>query len=179
MRVKAVSIGVLAAAIAIAPISSAAAWPHFFHHGPGHGGGPIFGLFGLGAAVVVGAATIATAPIAIIADAASSPGYERRGGNYAPPQAYYRPAPGYYGAYQGYPPPQAYYAPPQGYGPPPGYYGPQQGYYGPSQGYSRPQAYYGPPQRYAVPPSYGDQQGYAPPGYGQPTQGYGAPAPGG
>ena len=167
MRLKALSIGVLAVALAAAPISSASAWPHFFHHGYGHwhGGGPVVGLFGLGAAVVVGAATIATAPIAIIANAASGPSYDQRGGYYAQPQGYYHQPPGYYGGYQGYPPPQAYYARP--------------GYYGPPQGYAPPQAYYG-PQRYAAPQGYGAPQGYAPPqGYNQPAPGYGAPPPGG
>jgi hypothetical protein len=81
----------------------------YYHRGPG----PVLGLLG---AVVVGAATIATAPIAILAGAGRSP----------PPP----PPPGYYGPPQGYgpaydapppPPPQAYYG--RGYGPPPGYYG--------------------------------------------------------
>jgi hypothetical protein len=178
MKIKAISVGLLATAIAVAPISSAAAWPHFFHHG--HGGGPIVGLFGLGAAVVVGAATIATAPIAIIANAASGPDYDRRA--YGPPPGYYGPAP--YSGYQGYAP-RPYYGPPQGYAPAPGYYGPAQGYYGPPQAYygrpqyAAPQANYSQQQRYAAPQGYGAQQGYAPPqGYNQPPPGYG-PSPGG
>ena len=63
--------------------------------------GLVFGLAALGAAAVVGAATIVTAPVRVLA----APFY-------APGPAYYPPAPAYYA------PPPAYY-----YGPPPGYYG--------------------------------------------------------
>jgi hypothetical protein len=92
IRYKAAIIGACAAvALAAAPLTPASAHPH--HHG-----WPVFGLAALGAAAVVGAATIATAPVRVL----SAPFY-------AP--AYYPPAP-------------AYYAPqPAYYGPPPGYYG--------------------------------------------------------
>ncbi|MGD0143530.1 MAG: hypothetical protein ABSC92_10250, partial [Rhizomicrobium sp.] len=80
MKIKVLSVGILAAAIAVAPVSSAMAWGHFFHHG--HGGGPVFGLFAAGAAVVAGAAAIATAPIAILANAGDGPSYDQRGGYY-------------------------------------------------------------------------------------------------
>jgi len=62
--------------------------------------GLVFGLAALGAAAVVGAATIVTAPVRVLA----APFY-------APGPAYYPPAPAYYAP------------PPDYYGPPPGYYG--------------------------------------------------------
>ena len=98
MKFKAAIIGACAAvALAVAPVAPASAHPH-------HRGWPVFGLAALGAAAVVGAATIATAPVSVLA----APFY-------AP--AYYPPAPAYY------PPAPAYYSPPAGYYPPPGYYG--------------------------------------------------------
>jgi len=75
MKSKAAVICALAAVIAIAPLSPASA------HDRWHGG-PLFGLFALGAAAVVGTAAILTAPINAIAA--------------APPQAYYAPPPQYY-----------------------------------------------------------------------------------
>ena len=94
MKYKAAIIGACAAvALAAAPVTPASA--HGYHHG-----WPIFGLAALGAAAVVGAATIVTAPVRVLA----APFY-------APGPAYYPPAPTYY------PPPPGYY------GPPPGYYG--------------------------------------------------------
>jgi hypothetical protein len=119
------------AALLAASVSSADA-RRFRHYGPG----PVLGVLG---AVVVGAATIATLPFAILADAGhSSPrqpqGYDGEDGyGYGPPPA--RPPGGYYGQDDyGYGPPQgAYgYGPPpppppprysRSYGPPPGYYG--------------------------------------------------------
>jgi hypothetical protein len=91
---RAVIIGACAAvALAAAPLTPASA--HGYHHG-----GLVFGLAALGAAAVVGAATIVTAPVRVLA---------------AP---FYPPGPAYY------PPAPAYYAPPPGYyAPPPGYYG--------------------------------------------------------
>jgi len=87
-------VGVASIALATAPINPAfARW-----HGGWHGG-PIFWPFALGAAVVAGAAIVATAPLRVLAAPA-----------YAPPPAYY-------------PPPPAYYPPPGYYAPPPGYYG--------------------------------------------------------
>ena len=88
--------GVATIALAAAPIHSAKArW---------HGGGPIFWPFALGAAVVTGAAIVATAPFRYAAPV------------YAP--AYYPPQPTYYAPPPAYYPQQGYYAPPPGY-----YYG--------------------------------------------------------
>ena len=82
----------VAVALAAAPLTPVSAHPHH--------GGLVFGLAALGAAAVVGAATIVTAPVRVLA---------------AP---FYAPGPVYY------PPAPAYYAPaPPYYGPPPGYYG--------------------------------------------------------
>ena len=93
MTYRAAIIGACAAvALAAAPLTPASAHPHH--------GGLVFGLAALGAAAVVGAATIVTAPVRVLA----APFY-------APGPAYYPPAPAYYA------PPPAYY------GPPPGYYG--------------------------------------------------------
>ena len=158
MKIKAVSIGFLVAAMASAPISSASAHGRFHH---GHG--PVFGLFAAGAAVVAGIATVVTAPIAILADAASGQRDARRGGyrqqaddysgaayNQHPP-AYYedqRSANSESPAYN-YPQRRAYYAPPAGYYPPPAYNGPPQGY-GPPPGY-----YQGTPD-HSGPPSDGE-----------------------
>ncbi|MGB8843651.1 MAG: hypothetical protein WCC64_21580 [Aliidongia sp.] len=104
MTIKFAAIGALTALTLVsAPMSQASA--HEFHHGHG---GLIFGLAALGTAAVVGAVTIATAPVRVLA-----------GPVYAPP-----PAPGYYA-------PPAYYAPPPAYyaAPAPGYYAPAPGYY--------------------------------------------------
>jgi hypothetical protein len=92
-----------AIALAAAPITPASA--HWHNHG-----GVVFGVAALGAAAVVGAATILTAPVRALAApvyAPPAPAY------YAPPPAYYAPPPAYTYAP---PPPAAYY-------PPPGYYG--------------------------------------------------------
>ena len=99
--------GVIAAgltALVLAATSSAASADWYRHRGYYHRGpGPVLGLVG---GVIVGAATIATLPFAILG-AAVSP---------APPPP--PPPPAYYGP----PPPRPYYAPPPGYyGPPPGY----------------------------------------------------------
>ncbi len=97
MKIAAIG-GLAALALAVTPMAPASA--HGWHHG---GGGLIFGLAALGAAAVVGVATIVTAPVRAIA---AAPVYA------APPPAYYAPPPAYYA------PPPAYYAPPPGY-----YYG--------------------------------------------------------
>jgi hypothetical protein len=103
----------VAVALVAAPLSSASAHDRHFHGGL---------IFGLGAAAVVGAATLLTLPVAIATAPFRAP-------------AYYAPPPGYYP-----PPTPAYYAPPPGYyAPPPGYYAPPPGYYAPR--YS--QEYYG------------------------------------
>jgi hypothetical protein len=109
MKGKMLIVGGLATALAVAPMSSAWAWRD---HDRWHGG-PLFWPFAAAAAVVVGAATIATLPFRAVA-AATYPGPYY----YVPP-----PAPAYY------PPPQAYYPPPPGYyAPPPAYYPPPPGY---------------------------------------------------
>src|ERR1051325_10088518 len=130
MSLKTLSFGLLAGALAIAPVSDASArgrWFHHWHHRA------FFGLFDAGAAVVAGAVTVATAPIAILANAASEPAYDRRSRGDGGGRGYEGPPPGYY-------PPRSDYGPPQGYA--------QQGY--PSQGYA--------PQGYA-PQGY-ESQGY-------------------
>ena len=146
---KALLVGIVATGMVAYPLSSASAgWRHHGHVGL------IGGLFGFAGGVVVGAATIATAPIAIIAGAGQG-GYEGPPA-YAPQQAYA-------------PPPPAYAPPQQAYAPPPGsYYGPPRGYYQ--------QAPYGQPGY--GPPAYGPQT-YAPaPQYNGPPQGYYGPPPG-
>jgi hypothetical protein len=80
-----------AVALAAAPLTPASAHP--YRHG-----WPVFGLVALGAAAVVGAATIVTAPVRVLAAPFYGPG-----------PAYYPPAPAYYA------PPPAYYGPPAGY----------------------------------------------------------------
>jgi hypothetical protein len=132
MKLRTPAVCIVAALLSVTQAAPAFAYGRDWHgHGGGrggfHGGGPILGLLGIGAAIGVGAVELATAPFQAIA-AASGPGYD--GGGYAPqPQAYAQPqyaspqpqyAPQYAQAY----PPQAYYAPP------PVYYAPQPVYYG-------------------------------------------------
>jgi hypothetical protein len=100
MQRKSMFIGALAAvALVAAPMAPASA--HGYYR---HGGGLFYGLAALGTAAIVGAATIATAPLRVL----------------APPVVYGPPrAPAYY-----YAPVPQYYAPaPTYYAPPPGYYG--------------------------------------------------------
>ncbi|MGD0189338.1 MAG: hypothetical protein ABSD74_01215 [Rhizomicrobium sp.] len=150
--------GIVIAGLVAAPLSSAqAGW----RHRDGHVG-LIGGLFGLATGVVVGAATIATAPLAIAAGAGRQ-GYD------GPPPAAYGPPPGY-GPQQG-----AYYGPPPGYAPPQGaYYGPPPANFTPPPANAAaPGAYYGPPRPYYGP------QAYAPaPQYNAPPNGYYGPPPG-
>ena len=122
MRGSKILVATLAvSALLAASISSADA--RWFGH---RGRGPGLGLLG---GVVVGAATIATLPFALLADAANSGprgrgGYYDHGDNgYGPPQGgygYYGPPQGAYG-YGPPPPPPPRYS--RSYGPPPGYYG--------------------------------------------------------
>jgi len=129
--------GLVATALAVAPLASAEAGWHG-HHGYRHGGCWFVGC--VVGAVVGTAATIAAAPFIVAGAALEGP----------PPPRPYGPPPGYYGP----PPPQAYYGP-RGYYPPPGY-GPP-----PPQGYA---PNYGPPPPQGYAPSYGPpQQGYGPP----------------
>ena len=123
MKYRALVIGSLAVALAATPILSARAWydrPYpYYGNPPVYYSNPLLWPFEAAAAVLVGAATIATLPFRAVAGAAYYPGPAY----YAPPAAYY-PPPGYY------PPQQGYYAPPQQ-----GYYPPRQGYYPQQQGY--------------------------------------------
>ncbi|HUO94495.1 MAG TPA: hypothetical protein VMU22_16330 [Rhizomicrobium sp.] len=123
--------GMVAAALAVAPLASAQAGWHGHHGYYRHGGCFIIGC--VVGAVVGTAAAVAAAPFVIAGDVLSGP----------PPPRPYGPPPGYYG-----PPPPSYYGPggyyaPQGYGPPSGY-GPA---YGPGPGYGPPPSEYeyGPP----------------------------------
>lgn len=88
--------GVALIAVTVAPINLA------FAHG-WHRGGPVFGLFALGAAAVAGAAIIATAPVRALAAPV-----------YAPAPTYYPPLPTYYAPAPAYYPPPGYYAQPPG-----------------------------------------------------------------
>jgi hypothetical protein len=109
-RSKAIFVGVTTLVLFAASVSSADARRFGYGH---RGPGPVLGLIG---GVVVGAATIATLPFALLADAARPAP--------PPPPAYYGPGygPDPYGDRYGYappPPPRDY----RSYGPPPGYYG--------------------------------------------------------
>src|SRR3984957_7716200 len=91
MRKGLIAAGLSVAVLAATSTAASADWRHhgYYHRGPG----PVLGLVG---GIVVGAATIATLPFAILGAA-------------------FRPAP----------PPPDYYGPPgPGYGPPPEAYGP-------------------------------------------------------
>jgi hypothetical protein len=80
-------------AFAVTPLAPTSAHP--YHHG-----WPVFGLAALGAAAVVGAATIVTAPVRVLAAPFYAPGpvyYPPAPAYYAPAPAYYLPPPGYYG----------------------------------------------------------------------------------
>jgi hypothetical protein len=101
---KAIAISSTAAVLLAISASSADARWYRRHYGPG----PVAGFVG---GVVVGAATIATLPFAVLGAAA------RPAPPPPPAPAYYGPGPGPYG--YGSPPPGYY----RQYGPPPGYYG--------------------------------------------------------
>ena len=157
MKFHTLLIAVSAAALSVAPISSASAQGRYWHYRHHCCNSP----FGLVGAVVVGAATIATLPLVALDDVFSGPGYDRQRG-------YYR------GPYDGPPPPPPYaqdrdgYDGGQAYQDPRGYDG--RGYEG---GYP-PQAYPPPPgQNYAPQQDDGRGNGYGPtPGYGGPPPGY-------
>ncbi len=167
---KIVSLGLIATLALSAPISSASARDHFHGHGGRH-----FGLLG---ALVVGAVTIATAPVVLLADAVSeghrgSRHHDREsddgyGRGYDRPQPYEGDPRGAYEA----PPPQYNYGPPPQasyYAPPPGYYA--QGRYAQQPQYQQQQY---PPQQYAPPQAPYAQPQYGPPQY-VPEQGYPPP----
>jgi hypothetical protein len=163
MKIKAVSAGLLAAALATTPISSASARDNFYRHGHGHG--HRFGLIG---AVVGGVAALAVAPFVILGDAVSDGhrdrGYDQGDDDYGRGSAYNQPPPsGYYADRRG-----GYDGPPPGYYPPP----PPSQYY--AQGYAPPQNYYPPGRQYGPPQQYAPQQqnGYSQqPGYYPPPDG--------
>lgn len=112
MKYRALVVVGLAVALAAAPILSARAWydrPYYYYgYGtpPVYYSNPLLWPFEAAAAVVVGAATLATLPFRAVAAVTS-------------------PYPVYYG------PPRYYYPPPAYYPPSSGYYAPQQGYYAP------------------------------------------------
>lgn len=156
---KAAWTALLSFALAAAPFSAANSQEYYHYHH--HHYGLVGGVFGLAGAVVVGAATIVTAPIRILACGTPGPcqrrpadyderyGYDQRNGGYDGGPAYSREAPEYSGAAEyGYAPPSRFGAPPH-YGPdyaPPNEY--QSRDYAPrdyDQDY-RPE--YGPPRRY-------------------------------
>jgi hypothetical protein len=150
---KVVSSALLSFALAAAPLSAANAQEfHHYHH---HHYGLVGGVFGLAGAVVVGAVTIVTAPIRILADAASGPRYHERA-DYDEPYGYDQR----YGGYEGGMPAYGRDRPDYSGGPYPG-----AAEYG-----HAPRPYYGaPPQNYApdyAPPNeYARSEDYAPRGY--------------
>ena len=131
MRYRALVVGSLAVALAAAPVLSARAWydqPYpYYGNPPVYYSNPLFWPFQAAAAVVVGAATLATLPFRAIGAATYPyPAYYGPSPYYYPPPAYYPPSSGYYYPQQRYyPPPQSSYPPQQGY------YPQQQGYYAP------------------------------------------------
>jgi hypothetical protein len=110
-----IAAGLSGAMLAVSVSSASARWYYrpYYHRGPG----PVLGLVG---GIVVGAATIATLPFAILGSAFRPA---------PPPSDYYGPPGPGYG-----PPPEAYGPPPP---PPPRYYYEPRGYYGPPPGYYR------------------------------------------
>ena len=168
---------ILSVALAAAPMSAASAQEYHHHHRYGLLEVP----FVLAGAVVVGAVTIVTLPIRILADAASGPHHDRRGDYDQRYGGAYGGAPAYRGedsnAYAG---PQGEYADAPRYGyAPRGYYAPPPNYRpdydregGDERGYAPPNAYaqqeYGPPRGY-----YQDRREYGPPpNYGPRDDGY-------
>jgi hypothetical protein len=154
------SIGLLTVVLAAAPVSAASA--HGFHH---RGFGLIGGLFHFVGAVVVGAATIATAPIAIVADAASR---DRRAGYDGDRDSYRGGSPGYVGDDQRRTTHDAYYGAPDYYGAPHDGYAPRNMAYA-STPYEAPRRdYYGRPLygrggNYGSSRYYGPREDYDPP----------------
>jgi len=130
MRYRALVVGSLAVALAAAPVLSARAWYDqqypYYGNPPVYYSDPLFWPFQAAAAVVVGAATLATLPFRAIGAATYPyPAYYGPSPYYYPPPAYYPPSSGYYPQQRYYPPPQSSYPPQQGY------YPQQQGYYAP------------------------------------------------
>jgi hypothetical protein len=118
-----IAAGLTGAMLAASVSTASARWYHYsyYHRGPG----PVLGLVG---GIVVGAATIATLPFALLAGA----GRERP----PPPDYYGSPGPSYGPQSNAYGPPgRGYGPPPEDYGPPPPHYYGLRGYYGPPPGY--------------------------------------------
>ena len=141
MKFRIAKILALAAAVTLVPLSSASAHENHWRHG-----GPIIGIFELGAAIVEGTVAVVAAPFVALAS--------------IPQRPYYAPPTDYYTA-----PPSANYAqPPVSYVQPPAYYAPPPVYY------SQPPAYYAPPAVVYAPPRmyyrrtptyyYGGHRGY-------------------
>jgi hypothetical protein len=110
MKYRALVVGSLAVAFAVAPVLPARAWydrPYpYYGNPPVYYSNPLLWPFEAAAAVVVGAATIATLPFRAIAAATYPyPAYYGPRPYYYPPPAYYPPSSGYYSQ-------QGYYAPP-------------------------------------------------------------------
>src|SRR6476661_1657651 len=180
MRSSPLSIGLLAVTLVTLPVSSASA-QEFRHH---HRYGLIGGVFGLAGAIVVGAATIVTAPIVILADVVSGGRdyrrgkyYERDGGYYYGGRSSYDyDGPNRYTDPRGvYPDAREYryrradrpyspqdYAPSRDYdrdrsrpyAPDEAYNAPGRGYYSPDQ-YAPREGYYSPQRYYRDRPDYG------------------------
>jgi hypothetical protein len=179
MRLTSLSTALLSCALATAPISAASAQEEYHHHRYGLVGG----VFGLAGALVVGAVTIVTLPIRVLADAASGPHYDRRGGydqgrggnyggapaydgpnSYAGPRGEYADAPRY-----GYPSRGYYASPPQNYGP--DYYRGRSENYPEAEGYDGRERGYAP----APPAEYARQEYNAPRSYYRERPEYGPP----
>lgn len=161
MKSSPLSIGFLGVALAMLPMSAASA--HDFHH---HHFGLVGGVFGLAGAVVVGAVTIATAPLVILGDALSGghrgrydrDGYDGRGPAYG-----YEGPDGYGGSRGAYAREPEYRYPPRrafsndGYSPSPGYYRGRAQSYPPEEAYNTPRRGYYPDAPDQYDPRQGDR----------------------
>ena len=170
MRPSLLSVGLLTIALATLDVSVASAQE--FHHRYYHYG-PVGAVFGLAGAVVVGAVTIATAPIVILADVLSGGrhhryyqrdgAYDRHGSayDYEGPNSYAGPRDGYYPDA----PPGAHLYRPQGYAPPQDFNGERYPSYPSDEAYNAPgRGYYSaPPGAYYGTRDYeGDRRDYGP-----------------
>jgi hypothetical protein len=125
MKTKLLATGLLATALVAVPMAPASA------HGFNHGRDALFGIGAAVGAVALGAAMLATAPVRILADAASAPGPVYAEPSYpgsapvyaAPAPVYAAPAPVYAAPVTVvYAAPAPVYAPAYGYAYYPGYY---------------------------------------------------------
>jgi hypothetical protein len=178
MKSSPLSIGFLSVALATLPVSAASA--HDFHH---HRFGLIGGVFGLAGAVVVGAVTIATAPLVILGDALSGGHrgrYYQRDGGYdgRGPEFGYEGSDGY-GVRGAYARGQEYRYPPRRTYPDDGYAPSQDFYRGRSQPYPSEEAYNAPRRGYYpdAPDAYDPRSGErSPQSYYRDRRDYDAPA---